>query len=74
MDNLFIFSDEAGLHTGGRYFVVAGVACAKYRLWLKDNLEHIERVSGKEKKDWHATKNQVQRIRYIEQALRISRR
>jgi hypothetical protein len=67
----FYFSDETGAHTGGRYFLVGGVALISHRLWTRDQLLQIERVSGKDKKDWHATKNPLQRRRYIEEVLKI---
>lgn len=67
----FYFSDETGAHTGGRCFLVGGVAMLNRRLWTRDQLVQVERVSGKDTKDWHDTKNPVQRRRYIEEVLKI---
>lgn len=71
LDNAFYFADESGNHSGGRYFVVAGVAFTKYRQWIKSDLEHAERASGKGKQDWKGTKNPSVRANYIERVLAI---
>lgn len=63
---MYLFSDETGAHTGGKYFIVAGVAFGSYRNWNRQDLLKAERVSLKERKDWADTKNPYQRIRYIE--------
>ena len=71
MDNAYYFADETGNHSGGRYFLVAGVAFTKYRLWIRDELEQIERVSGKGKQDWKGTKNPRVRVDYIERVIAL---
>lgn len=71
MDNAYFFSDETGQHSGGRYFLVVGVAFAKYRKWITDDLHAAERTSDKGKQDWKGTKNPVCRINYIERILQI---
>ena len=69
MDNAYYFADETGSHSGGRYFLVAGVALSKYRLWVKDELEQAERASGKGKQDWKGTRHVPHRVNYIERVL-----
>jgi hypothetical protein len=67
----YFFSDETGQHTGGKYFVVAGIALTKYRKWIVDDITHAERASGKGKQDWKGTKNVAIRSDYIERVLNI---
>lgn len=71
MDKAYFFSDETGSHSGGRYFVVVGVAFTQHRLWIRDDLEQVERACGKGKQDWKGTKNLSHRIDYIERVLEI---
>lgn len=59
------------MHSGGRYFVVAGVAIMKHRILTRDQLSQAERVSSKGKQDWKGTKNLQRRIRYIETVVKI---
>jgi hypothetical protein len=66
LETVQIYSDETGLHTGGKYFLIGGVIFEKTRRWTRHQLLHAESVSLKGKKDWHATKNQAQRVKYIE--------
>lgn len=73
VETAYFFSDETGLHSAGRYFLVVGVAFTKYRQWIADDLHHAERVSCKGKQDWKGTKNIHQRIRYISEVLQIER-
>jgi hypothetical protein len=67
----YLYSDETGNHTGGKYFTVAGVVFATNRKWNRHDLLQAESVSMKEKKDWHSTKNIAQRIKYIEVVLQM---
>lgn len=71
METVYFFSDESGLHTGGRYFLVAGAVFGTHRTWMKQQLEHAERVSCKGKQDWKGTKLLSQRVRYISEVLKI---
>ena len=71
MDNAYYSADETGTHTGGRYFLVAGVAFTKYRLWIKGDLEQAERLSGKGKQDWKGTKHAGIRANYISRVFEI---
>jgi hypothetical protein len=71
VDTAYYFADETGTHSGGRYFLVAGVAFTKYRLWMKDELEHAERASGKGKQDWKGTKHAGIRADYIQRVFDI---
>jgi hypothetical protein len=71
MDSAFYFSDETGQHSGGRYFLLAGVAFTRYRKWIADELLHAERASGKGKQDWKGTKHLGHRIDYIRRLLQI---
>jgi hypothetical protein len=66
---VYLFSDETGAHTGGKYFIVAGVAFDSYRKWNRHDLLQAEAVSMKDRKDWSDTKNAYQRIKYIEVVL-----
>jgi hypothetical protein len=69
--NVYFFSDETGQHSGGKYFVVAGVAFAKYRNWIAEEVQHAERASGKGKQDWKGTKNVAIRADYLNRILEI---
>lgn len=71
LETAYFFSDETGQHSGGKYFLMAGVAFTKYRKWIADDLHLAERVSMKGKQDWKGTKNIEQRIRYIQEILSI---
>lgn len=68
----YLYSDETGTHSGGRYFVVAGAVLGKHQKWTADQIAHAERVSDKGRQDWKGTKNVKQRIRYIEEVLKIA--
>lgn len=70
-ETVYFFSDETGSNTRGRYFLVAGFASSRYRLWTRDDLLHVERVSMKNKRAWNETKVLAQRTRYIRDVLRI---
>jgi hypothetical protein len=71
LDNVYLFSDENGQHTSGRYFIVAGVAFTKYRTWIATEIQQAERASGKEKRDWKEAKNVAQRVDYLNRIFTI---
>lgn len=71
MSTAYLYSDETGTHTKGRYFLVAGVVLTRHQKWIADQLAFAERISGKGKQDWKGTKNYKNRVRYIEEALDI---
>lgn len=73
LTDIYFFTDETGAHTGGRHFIVAGVAFGHYRRWNRHDLLHAENVSLKGRKDWHETKNIAQRVQYIEIVLELER-
>lgn len=71
MERVFFYSDETGHHSGGRYFIVAGIVVAAYHKLIRQQLVEAERISGKGKLDWHGTKDRRDRRRYLELALDI---
>ena len=71
LSDVYFFSDETGSHTGGRYFIVAGVVFENYRKWNRHALLHAESVSLKGKLKWSDTTNHAQRIKYLQVALNL---
>src|ERR1700687_5717261 len=71
MSDLLSYSDETGSHTGGRYFIVAGIALDGYHNQVRIGLRQAENSSGKEKADWHGSAPDV-RVDYLEECLNIS--
>ncbi len=66
--NLYCYVDETGQDTLGRLFIVSVVIAATEREALVEELENIERFSGKGKVKWIHTRHPA-RLAYIEAVL-----
>jgi len=63
---VYFFTDETGNQTGGKYFIVAGVALEAELGASRQALKEIEQAkNGIGKLDWHKTKQPRVRCRYL---------
>jgi hypothetical protein len=70
--SVYVYSDETGQQSRGRWLVVAAVAITEHRKAIERQLEEIERRSEKRLDDWHICKPRNLR-RYLNEALAIER-
>lgn len=68
---VFVYSDETGQQTHGRYLVVAMVAITGYRQAIEAALETIEARSDKKRDDWRSC-NPRRLRQYLTAALDVS--
>lgn len=72
MQRLFIYVDETGQDTLGKFFLVSIVITDRERESLRGTLEEIEDKSGKGKVKWISAKKNA-RFAYIRKVLKITR-
>jgi hypothetical protein len=71
MQKLYVYVDETGQDTEGRFFLVAVVTSDKeHKDALEQKLELIEQSSKKGKRKWEGTRWE-RKIAYLEQVLTI---
>src|SRR2546428_11432403 len=70
--SVYFFTDETGNQTGGKYFIVAGVALTADVRGTSSNLREIECIKdGIGLMDWHRTRRARTRCRYLCSALSL---
>ena len=67
---LYCFVDESGQDTLGELFIVAVVIAQAEFAALEDELERIEKLSGKNRMKWHDAKP-ARRLEYIRQVITL---
>ncbi|QQS61159.1 MAG: DUF3800 domain-containing protein [Candidatus Moraniibacteriota bacterium] len=65
---LYLYADESGQDTHGKFFVVSAFVTEKERSQLESFLFDIEKKSGKKNSKWNGSKYEFRQI-YIEQLL-----
>jgi hypothetical protein len=68
--SVYVYSDETGQQSRGRWLVVAAVVITEHRIAIERQLEDIERRTEKNFDDWHLCKPKHLR-RYLNEALAI---
>lgn len=68
--SVYLYSDETGQQSGGRWLVVVAVSITADRKAIERRLREIEVASEKQQEDWHSCSPKRLR-RYLQGALRV---